>query len=350
MKRTTLACLGCVALLAAGCADLLEPAAAVVGGEKIPESQLTEAIEDFEDTECPLLEERGVDQQEGARQLEQSLLTDLIRRRVLEEEAARLDVEVPPGAVTEEIESVKSELPTPEDFEQLLIDQCVTEQQVRDRIYLQKLEEAVRLEVTTDVSPSEEDLRDFYNENVDQFQETRVAHIVVANLPSAEGLVSQLQAAPTGQVDELFGRLARQNSLDVATGSNGGDLGYVDPQTAAPQILTAIEELDEGQISDPIQSGEGYEIIRVTDKRVMPFEVARPSIEEELGGQEIDAAWRRWLVDAYSEADIKVNPRYGQLDPETQTVVNTGLDDVPGADLQPTPSPTVPTPPIQPTP
>ena len=81
----------------------------------------------------------------------------------------------------------------------------------------------------------------------------------------------------------------------------------------------------------------------------MPFESARPLIEGELGGQEIDAAWLRWLADAYSEADIKVNPQYGQLDPESQTVVNTGLGDVPGADLQPTPSPT-PTPAIQPTP
>jgi len=349
MKRSTLAVL-CLTLLAAGCADLLEPAAAVVGGEKIPESQLNAAVEEFEDTECPLLEEQGVDQQEGARQLEQRLLSDLIRRHVLEAEARELDVELPTSeAVTEEIDLVKAEFETPEEFEQELVNQCVTEQQVRDITYLRKLEEAVRTEATADVSPSAEDLRDFYNENVDQFQETRVAHIVVTNLPSAKKLASQLQAAPTGRVDKLFEKLARENSLDVATGKRGGDLGYVDPQTAAPQILATIQELDEGQISDPVQTQEGYEIIRLTDKRVMLFEAARPRIEEELGGQEIDAAWLRWLVDAYNEADIKVNPRYGQLDPESQTVVNTGLGDVPGADLQPTPSLT-PTPATQPTP
>lgn len=349
MKRTTLAVL-CLTLFAAGCADLLEPAAAVVGGEKIPESQLNAAVEKFEDTECPLLEEQGVEPQEGARQLEQRLLSDLIRRHVLEAEARELDVELPTSeAVTEEIDLVKAEFATPEEFEQELVNQCVTERQVRDITYLRKLEEAVRAKATADVSPSDEDLRDFYNENVDQFQETRVAHIVVTNLPTAKKLASQLQAAPTGRVDKLFEKLARENSLDVATGKQGGDLGYVDPQTAAPQILATIQELDEGQISDPVQTQEGYEIIRLTGKRVMPFEAARPRIEEELGGQEIDAAWLRWLVDAYNGADIKVNPRYGQLDPESQTVVNTGLGDVPGADLQPTPSLT-PTPATQPTP
>lgn len=349
MKRTTLAVL-CAALLAAGCAELLEPAAAVVGGRKIPESQLNAAVEEFEDTGCPLLEEQGIEPREGARQLEQRLLSDLIRRHVLEAEAQELDVEAPTSAaVTEEIDRVEAEFATPEEFEQELANQCVTEQQVRDITYLRKLEEAVRAEATAEVSPSDEDLRDFYNENVDRFQETRVAHIVVANLPSAKKLASQLRTAPTSRVDELFEKLARQNSLDRATGKRGGDLGYVDLQTAAPQIVSAIEELDEGQISDPVQSTQGYEIFRVTDKRVMPFESARPLIEGELGGQEIDAAWLRWLADAYSEADIKVNPQYGQLDPESQTVVNTGLGDVPGADLQPTPSPT-PTPAIQPTP
>ncbi len=348
MKRTSVVVL-CVAVLGTGCADLLEPAAAVVGGEKIPESQLNAAVEEFEATECPLLEEEGIEQQEGARQVEQGLLTQLIRRHVLEAEALELDVEPPTSAaVTEEIDRAKAEFATPEEFEQTLANQCVTERQARDITYLRKLEEAVRAEATADVSPSDEDLRDFYNENVDQFQETRVAHIVVANLPSAKQLTSQLRAAPTRRVDELFAKLARQKSLDRATGKQGGDLGYVDPQTAPPQILSAIEELDEGQILDPVQSEQGYEIIRVTDKRVMPFESARPIIEGELGGQEIDAAWRRWLAEAYSDADIKVNPQYGQLDPETQTVVNTGLGDVPGADLQPAPSPT-PTA-IQPTP
>ena len=351
MKRTTLILLACVALLVVGCADLLEPAAAVVGDEKIPESQLTGAVEEFEKTECPLLEEQGVDPKEGARQLEQRLLSNLIRRHVLEAEAQRLDVELPTNeAVTEELDRAKAEFATPEEFEQQLVNQCVTEEQARDIIYLRQLEDAVRTEVTAEVAPSEEDLRDFYDENVDQFQEARVSRIAVANLPSARGLVTQLQAASGDRVDELFEKLARENSLDRASGKRGGDLGYIDPQTAPPQIVSTIENLDEGQISDPVQTDEGYEIIRLTDQRVMPFADARPRIEESLGTQEIDAAWRRWLLDAYDAADIKVNPQYGQLDPETQMVVNTGLGDVPGADLQPTPSTTAPTPPVQTTP
>ena len=45
---------------------------------------------------------------------------------------------------------------------------------------------------------------------------------------------------------------------------------------------------------------------------------------------------------AYEDADIKVNPRYGELDIETQQVVDATAEDIPGAEepaVDPTPIP-----------
>jgi hypothetical protein len=54
-----------------------------------------------------------------------------------------------------------------------------------------------------------------------------------------------------------------------------------------------------------------------------------------------DQAWLRWLIAAYRAARINVNPRYGTLDLQTQTIVNTAT--FPGAahssPAAPSPSP-----------
>jgi hypothetical protein len=53
-----------------------------------------------------------------------------------------------------------------------------------------------------------------------------------------------------------------------------------------------------------------------------------------------DQAWLRWLIAAYRSARVNVNPRYGTLDLQTQTIVNPAT--FPGAapaSASPSPSP-----------
>src|SRR5687767_6202837 len=90
--RVLAACV--VAVLLAGCGNLFDTAAAVVGGQKITVQEVTDGLEQFKETEeYERLAQQG-NIEAIQRQVEQAFLGDLIRRAVLEPEAADLDIEV----------------------------------------------------------------------------------------------------------------------------------------------------------------------------------------------------------------------------------------------------------------
>lgn len=341
MTTRMLIALTFVALLASACGDLLEPAAAVVGGEKIPESEVEAALEDFEAIDCKQIEAQGIDPQSAARQFQQAFLAQAIRRTVLENEAEERDVGVTESDVDERIETIQADFEDEKAFRSALAEQCITEEQLRNVVYTQAVEEELKSEVTADLQPTDDELRAFYQANRNNFTERRVSHIVVDARADAQRLAARLDKAPTRGVEERFASLARKNSLDTLTREEGGDLGYVSPNSNVdPRLLAAVGELDVGEVSEPVQTASGYEVIMVTDERTLSFEQVRGEIEGRLAGREIDRAWQRWLQDAYREADIEVNPAYGRLDIENgQVIVNESPDDVPATDVTPSPSP-----------
>ncbi len=66
---------------------------------------------------------------------------------------------------------------------------------------------------------------------------------------------------------EDFAELAREYSEDESTSNDGGDLGWVQPQLLQiPEFKTAVEGLEEGDISAPFKTDYGYHIIKVEEK------------------------------------------------------------------------------------
>lgn len=81
-----------------------------------------------------------------------------------------------------------------------------------------------------------------------------------------------------------FATLARTESDNKQTASKGGDLGSYTTGNAQipPDIRTAIEKLQAGQVSDPIRIPSAYLIIKIDTKQKLPFDAARPGIVQKL--------------------------------------------------------------------
>ncbi len=79
-------------------------------------------------------------------------------------------------------------------------------------------------------------------------------------LTDATQLVEQLRAGAD------FAAFARQFSTG-ATAEAGGDLGWVSKDQLAERVAQAVATLKPGEISDPILSNGGYEILRLADRR-----------------------------------------------------------------------------------
>jgi parvulin-like peptidyl-prolyl isomerase len=136
--------------------------------------------------------------------------------------------------------------------------------------------------------------------------------------------------------------LARDFSTDDATAKRGGDLGYSRPGDFVAEFSSEVDRLEVGEFSQPVKTEFGWHVIYVTDRRIQAFEDVSEDIEQEIGAEAEEEAWSRWLVKAYREADVRVNPRYGELDLETGQVTDATAEDIPGAEEpRPVVSPTV---------
>jgi len=113
-------CIALSALLATSCAGLLEPAAAVVSGEKITVDEVQAAVDDFEASqEFQRLAQQG-DAPAIVRDFEQSYITTLIRRAVLSPKADELGVEVSSEEVNDQLEQIKGEFRSESEFQEAL--------------------------------------------------------------------------------------------------------------------------------------------------------------------------------------------------------------------------------------
>ena len=330
----------------AACGDVVKPAAATVNGKKIPISKVSNALDKFDDTaQFDQLAQQS-DPQAVKRQFQQGYLSQLIQTEIFRIEARKLGIEVTDEEVTARIEEFKQQFPSEEAFENALSQQGFTMVQLRQAVSDQLLGNKIRAKVTEGIGASEQQLRRYYETHLEKYRQTHAQHILVDKKPLAQKIAKQLQSAPKARVAKLFGSLANKYSKDTSNKTKGGDLGWTSPGQFVPEFESAMNELEVGQVSDPVKTQFGYHVIRVIDRRATPFSQVESGIQTELSGGRVDAAWQRWLVAAYKRAEIKVNPRYGELDIETQQIIEPSPASVPGVDApdveatEPAPSPT----------
>ncbi|MDE2040135.1 MAG: peptidylprolyl isomerase [Elusimicrobia bacterium] len=104
-------------------------------------------------------------------------------------------------------------------------------------------------------------------------ERVRVSRILIRTLPNAS-VNEKKRALETAQAirkklldGASFAEVARAQSEDPESAPRGGDIGYVVRGVAPPAFEEAAFSLPVGQISEPIQTEEGYNIILVSEKR-----------------------------------------------------------------------------------
>jgi PPIC-type PPIASE domain len=89
----------------------------------------------------------------------------------------------------------------------------------------------------------------------------------------------------------------------------------------------AVLEMEEGDISRPVQTDFGWHVIHVQGKDVTPYREVR----DDLVGQLADPAFADHERALLEDGSIEVNPRFGRLDPQSLTVLRITSTDPVGA-------------------
>ncbi|HEX7064775.1 MAG TPA: peptidylprolyl isomerase [Bacillales bacterium] len=156
---------------------------------------------------------------------------------------------------------------------------------------------------TGDVKVSKDDIKAYYEKHKkDQYTKLKVSNIVVDKKATAETIEKKLNGSN-------FAELAKQRSTGPA-GKNGGDLGYITKQSQMVKpFLDAAFKLEVGEVSEPVKSDYGWHIIKVTDKKVVPFKDVKEQIKQKLT-QEQARPVNEIINELYKEGKIEVKDDY----------------------------------------
>jgi peptidyl-prolyl cis-trans isomerase C len=116
-------------------------------------------------------------------------------------------------------------------------------------------------------------------------KEYKARHILVENEAEAKAIIANLKKG------QKFEDIAKKQSKDPGSGTNGGDLDWASAASYVPEFSQAMVKLNKGQTTqEPVKSQFGWHVIRVDDIReaqLPKFEEVKPQIAQSLQQQKL---------------------------------------------------------------
>jgi len=166
-------------------------------------------------------------------------------------------------------------------LQQLLDKNNLAEPDFRDRLLQGMLRERLQTAIGQEQVPDTQD-------------QVHARHILVATQEQADSVLAQLQAGAD------FAALASQVSTDPGSKDKGGDLGWFGHGVMDPPFETAAFALQPGQLSDVVHGANGFHIIQSLER-----DPARAVPADQLTSQR-QKAFTDWLASRRSSQDVKL--------------------------------------------
>ncbi len=193
-----------------------------------------------------------------------NILNQLIDYELLYQQAQKEKVNISNDEINLEIDKIKASFSSPEEFNEALRANNITLVRLKEDIKRQLMINSVLEEIRNQVSISDEELLEYYNENKESFlepEQVHARHILVETEEEANNLLLQLKEGLTD-----FAELAKEKSIGPSAPS-GGDLGFFARGQMVKEFEDAAFSLEPGEISGVVQSQFGYHIIKCEEKK-----------------------------------------------------------------------------------
>jgi parvulin-like peptidyl-prolyl isomerase len=322
MRRLTFAALFAVALavVAVGCGtssdsgDVPSNSVAVVDDRTITKSEFDDLVKyakrsyDVQKRPFP-----KVGTQEYA-QIRDQAVRFLVQRAQFEVKADELGVDVSDDAVDKRIDEYKKERHkgSEKKFKEELKQQGLTEDQARDIIRANLIQEAIYNKVTADVKVADKDLRSYYDKNKSQYgtPETRlVRHVLVKDKAQADRLYGQLKEPGAD-----WAGIAKRYSQDPGSKDKGGRYTATKGQLV-PEFEKAVWAMKTNEVTKPVKTQYGYHIIQalapIKKGTTTPFPQVKEAIRQQLIQDKKNKEMESWVEDMRKDLDDKTAYQVG---------------------------------------
>lgn len=241
---------------------------------------------------------------EQFRALWQQTVDEAVEQLLLYEKAVELGVAISDDALESRMQSIKeSNGFSDEEFEQIL--KAQTGMSIDEYVASQRREESaqrvIHSQVLSQIEIEEAEISKYYDEHQDTYMEPatyRIAEIVF--LKREEPALAKFRALACQESlnnGTPFAQAAKTYS-DSVSKENGGDLGDVEFGDLNPVIEKAAEQLEINGVSDILESGSAYFIIKVLNKKPakpVPIDQVKDDIRMRLRQPRLEAKLMAFL-------------------------------------------------------
>ena len=234
--------------------------------------------------------------------LQETAMADLLLSRWVAGEAEELGLEVSDREIDEELDTIiTDQFGGQKEFDRFLEQSKFTPEDALERVRLQLLSQRIQENVLGTEPPDipEEDVQDFYDENIEQFQTPETRDVRTLLNPDEAKAQEAFERLSDDDSPASWKDVAEELSTDEATSGLGGvRVGVVAGQNEE-QLDAAIFGAPEGELVGPIETDAGFYVLQV--EVVAPASTqelndqTRQQIEQTLGGerqQDIAAAYQ----------------------------------------------------------
>ena len=273
--------------------------------------------------------------------IKERVMNELIIKTLLEQEFDKRHIKATKEDMDKQLKVIIDKVGSKEKFNELLKQNGVSTAQFKkdlsDEVKIQKLVDTLSV-----VAVSDKDAKKFYNDNSSKFKNpdrVRASHILVsanpeeikARLSASEDAKNktdeQISAEVKKQMAELkvkadkllveakkdpksFAKLAKENSDDLKSGEQGGDLGFFGKEEMVEPFSKAAFSMKPNTISGVVQTPYGYHIILVTDRQkagLEPFDNVKDEIKDYLTNMEKIKVLQQFIDTLKNNAKIVYN-------------------------------------------
>ena len=297
---------------------VLDSVVAVVDGEVITLSDLDEAMPWYGKANI-INEGNPLDKELKLRQARKEVLDMLIEERLLQRVAQRFGIKVEDAEIDKAIEQMQQGAnATNEEMMQELAAQGFTPEGYHHFLKAQiRKSRIIEAAIKPTVSMAEDKIREYYQNHKNNylFPQVRVSQILIQVPTEAtpkdweqakEKVETVLQSLKKGTP---FEELATRYSDDKTTASSGGDLGFFKKGEMIPMLEAVVFRMKVGEVSEVIQSTQGFHLLKVTDIRagsIAPFEEIKAQVTEDYYREEVTRLYAKWLDDLKNRSNVEV--------------------------------------------
>jgi len=327
IRLTLLTLLLCLALQPDARAEVADRIVAVVNDDIITLSELNEEGAPYFQA---LIKQVPTEQQQAEMQkLRQEVLSHLVDQRLIEQQAAKLEIQVSEADIDQTIETILTDNHVSrEQYKQDLAGKGLTEPQYREQLKRQMLQSRlVSHEIRSKVVITDERINQYYQENYAAGPGPDGAgyHLLQIGFlfgdeyklkTAAEARQAATEAKKQLDGGKAFTELAKEVS-DLPSKEDGGDIGVFQKSELAPFMKDVVLSLKAGEVSDIIETPTGYQILKLVSapdegkdegkaKVAAPPEIKK-EIEAKLYKEEGEKLFNKWISELRAKAFIQEN-------------------------------------------